>query len=121
VWKDSIMPGIGISSCRLTSRFVLGTSSSLFNQALLYLPSNNETTAQKILENTLQSISANEEDIAWYPNPFKDVNSSNNVVAPDQNLALVDGVPFSMKTELISRAKTNKTSPYGLFFRKNGT
>lgn len=78
----------------MTNSFVLGTSSSLFNQALLNLPSDNESSAQRVLENVLQSFSEDERDIALYPNPFKAVNISNNSVAFDQNLQLVDGVLF---------------------------
>jgi lysophospholipase len=76
----------------LTISFVMGTSSSLFNAALLNLPSGNESAAQQLVESVLQAFNKSENDIALYPNPFKSVNSSNNSVSGDSYLSLVDGV-----------------------------
>jgi len=74
--------------------FIVGTSSTLFNQLLLNLPSGNESTAQSILEDVLQVFSEDEEDIAVYPNPFQAINGSSNTVSTFPNLTLVDGVLF---------------------------
>jgi Lysophospholipase catalytic domain len=70
----------------------VGTSSTLFNQILLNLPSGNESTAQSILEDVLQVFSEDQEDIAVYPNPFKAINGSSSTVSTFPNLTLVDGV-----------------------------
>jgi lysophospholipase len=72
--------------------FVLGTSSTLFNQILLNLPSGNASAAQEFLEGVLQALSKDQEDIAVYPNPFKAINGSSNTVSTFGNLTLVDGV-----------------------------
>lgn len=72
--------------------FVLGTSSTLFNQILLNLPSQNVSTAQEVLESVLNALSRDQEDIAVYPNPFKGINESVSTVSAFPNLTLVDGV-----------------------------
>src|SRR5271155_3076453 len=91
--RDSItlrtIPNVGR---RLIRSFIVGTSSTLFNQILLNLPSGNESTAQAILEDVLQVFSEDQEDIAVYPNPFKAINGSSNTVSTFHNLTLVDGV-----------------------------
>jgi lysophospholipase len=69
----------------------MGTSSSLFNQALLSLPPGN-STAQALLTTVLQAFNQSEEDIAVYPNPFRNLNASSNAVSQYDNLTLVDGV-----------------------------
>jgi lysophospholipase len=79
----------------INSRFVLGTSSSLFNQALLQLPSGNESSAQQVLETVLQAFNSSDEDVTLYPNPFKNINGSSNAVSNYNNLTLVDGVYFT--------------------------
>jgi len=91
--RDSItlrtIPNVGR---RLIRSFIVGTSSTLFNQILLNLPSGNESTAQSILEEVLQVFSEDQEDIAVYPNPFKAINGSSSTVSTFPNLTLVDGV-----------------------------
>src|SRR5436190_19097969 len=72
--------------------FVLGTSSTLFNQVLLNLPPGNVSKAQEILTGVLETISKDEEDIALYPNPFKAINGTANAASTWPNLTLVDGV-----------------------------
>ena len=79
--------------------FVMGTSSSLFNQFLLQ----NVTSAGedagipsflvRAVENVLKDLSKDEDDIARYaPNPFLNWDpTSNNVNAKDTQLSLVDG------------------------------
>jgi lysophospholipase len=70
---------------------VLGTSSTLFNQILLNLPAGN-STAQAILTTVLQAFNSSEEDIAIYPNPFRNLKPETNSVSIYDNLTLVDGV-----------------------------
>ncbi|KAM0260061.1 hypothetical protein ACHAQJ_002985 [Trichoderma viride] len=73
--------------------FVMGTSSSLFNQAFLQI-GNSEGIPDFLLgaiNATLADIGQNNEDIASWPNPFFGYNSSVNVNANTTVLTLVDG------------------------------
>lgn len=74
-------------------RFVMGTSSSLFNTGLVQLDSFGLTgILRKFVESTLEFLSATESDIADYsPNPFFGVNSDINPSAGTRDLTLVDG------------------------------
>ncbi|QDS72380.1 hypothetical protein FKW77_008448 [Venturia effusa] len=74
--------------------YIMGTSSSLFNQFLLNvgsvsgIPSVVKTALAKILGR----IGKNEEDIAdWSPNPFLGWNTQKNPGAKSRSLTLVDG------------------------------
>ncbi|KAK8217483.1 Lysophospholipase 1 [Zalaria obscura] len=75
--------------------FVMGTSSTLFNQFLLEI--NNQTTldipsfVQTALESILTDIGEDEDDIADYPNPFYHFNNDTSRIANDDMLTLVDG------------------------------
>ncbi|KYK57149.1 hypothetical protein DCS_04156 [Drechmeria coniospora] len=80
--------------------FVMGTSSSLFNQIVLYLrdPSSNYVPADSpkfvvdALTSLLQTLGEANNDIAdWTPNPFKGYNPLNNPGAGSDRLTLVDG------------------------------
>lgn len=80
--------------------FVVGTSSSLFNQFYLNLNSSDiSSTLKGILTSVLQSFGASNNDISIWPNPFTWFNNgtTNSAVG---NLTLVDGgedlqnVPF---------------------------
>ncbi|KAE9974571.1 hypothetical protein EG328_003744 [Venturia inaequalis] len=73
--------------------FVMGTSSSLFNQALLQL---NQTSIPDVLKNILNGFLSNlgrdDDDIAEYsPNPFYKYNPATNAGADFTTLDLVDG------------------------------
>ena len=73
--------------------FVMGTSSSLFNQILLGV---NATSLPSIVKNVLNTVlgklGANNEDIADYsPNPFYSWNNDTNPSANSSTLTLVDG------------------------------
>ena len=73
--------------------YVMGTSSTLFNQFLLQL---NTTTISQTLKNLLQSIltglSEGDDDVAqWQPNPFYGFNNDTNRNAQSTELTLVDG------------------------------
>ena len=73
--------------------FVMGTSSSLFNQILLGV---NSTSLPSIFKNALNSLlgdlGLNNEDIADYsPNPFYHYNRDTNPSANSSTLTLVDG------------------------------
>ncbi|PHH70687.1 hypothetical protein CDD82_6971 [Ophiocordyceps australis] len=80
--------------------YVMGTSSSLFNQIVLYLKDGNSQYVPKdvpkfiidALTSLLQSLGDSDNDIAdWTPNPFKGFNSANNPAANNDRLTLVDG------------------------------
>jgi lysophospholipase len=73
--------------------FVMGTSSTLFNQFLLLI---NTTSIPQTLKNIFTSILADlgqdNDDIAqWQPNPFYGFNNATNRNAQTQQLTLVDG------------------------------
>jgi lysophospholipase len=92
VLQISIMPRIPVVCTLSKYSYVLGTSSTLFNQILLNLPSGNASTAQTVVQDVLQAFNKSQEDIAPYPNPFKAINGSSNSVSTFPNLTLVDGV-----------------------------
>ncbi|GJN83017.1 lysophospholipase 1 [Purpureocillium lilacinum] len=81
--------------------FVMGTSSSLFNQIVLYLKdntSNNYVPADvpkfiiDALTKVLEALGDSSNDIAdWTPNPFKGWNAAKNPGAGSERLTLVDG------------------------------
>ena len=80
--------------------YVMGTSSSLFNQILLhyesdpgqYAPKGVPKFAIKLLVDVLKSLSGTDNDIADYtPNPFKGWNAEENNSANTDHLTLVDG------------------------------
>ena len=73
--------------------YVMGTSSTLFNQFLLQL---NATTISQSLKNIFQDILNNiaegDDDVAqWQPNPFYHFNNDTNPNAQSSQLTLVDG------------------------------
>jgi lysophospholipase len=73
--------------------FVMGTSSSLFNQLILNLES---TSAPEVLKNVvgsiLEGLGQAQNDIAdWTPNPFYHFNNRTNPNAQAKRLTLVDG------------------------------
>lgn len=79
-----------------SASFVMGTSSSLFNQGLLLLNSSESSGAfqdalQSVLQSVLQSIGEDENDIADYPNPFYHYHNDTNPNAESRQLTLVDG------------------------------
>ncbi|KAK2006135.1 lysophospholipase catalytic domain-containing protein, partial [Colletotrichum eremochloae] len=77
--------------------FVMGTSSSLFNQFLLHNLSASESKripgfVQSTLREILKVIDEDDNDIAQYaPNPFFGWNPSTNPTANSSQLTLVDG------------------------------
>lgn len=73
--------------------FIMGTSSSLFNQALLHI---NNTDIQRALKSIttslLQSLNDSSNDVSVYePNPFFGFNNASNLNAQAKALILVDG------------------------------
>ncbi|KAF2804556.1 uncharacterized protein BDZ99DRAFT_451627 [Mytilinidion resinicola] len=73
--------------------YVMGTSSSLFNQLILNL---NSTDAPQLLKsviaNVLTDLGEDQNDIAdWTPNPFYHFNNKTNPNAANKRLTLVDG------------------------------
>jgi lysophospholipase len=80
--------------------FVMGTSSSLFNQMVLYLnqpdspyvPENVPGFVVDMVSSLLTSIGDENNDIAdWTPNPFKGFNRDDNKGVASDRLTLVDG------------------------------
>ncbi|KAG6146991.1 hypothetical protein E4U48_002809 [Claviceps purpurea] len=80
--------------------FVLGTSSSLFNQIVLYLKDGNSHAVPddvpkfiiEALTGLLTTLGQTSNDIAdWTPNPFRGWNPQRNPAANDTRLTLVDG------------------------------
>ncbi|KAI4722631.1 hypothetical protein E4T48_01130 [Aureobasidium sp. EXF-10727] len=70
--------------------YIMGTSSSLFNQAFLQI---NGSTGliNEALTAVLANIGQDNDDIANYPNPFFGVNNATSRVATTDQLTLVDG------------------------------
>ncbi|OAA34711.1 lysophospholipase precursor [Metarhizium rileyi] len=80
--------------------FVMGTSSSLFNQIVLrlkskedkYVPAGVPKFVVKILLDVLTAVGDANDDIAdWSPNPFKGWNKAVNKASTSDHLTLVDG------------------------------
>ena len=74
--------------------FVVGTSSSLFNQAFLQLGRASTDVPDffiRSINRTLASISEENSDIASWPNPFFQYNTTSNRNADSPTLDLVDG------------------------------
>ncbi|PHH68827.1 hypothetical protein CDD83_5954 [Cordyceps sp. RAO-2017] len=80
--------------------FVMGTSSSLFNQVVLRLRDGNSRDRPSdvpgfivdALTSVLQSVGERDDDIAdWTPNPFRGWNPDRNPGAGSERLTLVDG------------------------------
>lgn len=80
--------------------FVMGTSSSLFNQIILYIKDGNSRYVPDdipkfivdALASFLNSLGDKSNDIAdWTPNPFKGWNKANNPSVNETRLTLVDG------------------------------
>lgn len=74
--------------------FVMGTSSTLFNQIVLQFNSTVSlpTIVENGIQNALNKFGASNNDIAdWYPNPFYNYLPGYNVEAPTDHLYIVDG------------------------------
>lgn len=74
--------------------YVMGTSSTLFNQFLLNINSTNAPDKFKTaIEQILKDVSSNQDDIAAYdPNPFFGYNpTGKSAIVNEQQLTLVDG------------------------------
>ncbi|OCK82443.1 hypothetical protein K432DRAFT_402926 [Lepidopterella palustris CBS 459.81] len=73
--------------------FIMGTSSSLFNQAFLMINSTSgaPTRLTSAINNTLADIGQQNNDIAAWPNPFYHYHNETNVNAQSKTLTLVDG------------------------------
>lgn len=70
--------------------FVMGTSSSLFNQAFLEI---NGTTGffSEVITHILADVGQDDDDIADYPNPFYGFNNATSSISDEDQLTLVDG------------------------------
>lgn len=70
--------------------FIMGTSSSLFNQAFLQINASSSIISN-VLSRVLARIGQADEDIADYPNPFYGYNNATSRIANTDQLTLVDG------------------------------
>lgn len=70
--------------------FMMGTSSSLFNQAFLEI-NGSSGLFNTIFTNILARIGSDDDDIADYPNPFYGWNNGSNRLYDLEQLTLVDG------------------------------
>lgn len=112
--------------------FIMGTSSSLFNEGLLLTKGENKSHGfveliKDAVEDALESVSDSNNDIAYVPNPFYKYNEHSNQGAAASHLSLVDGgedaqnIPFNpliqpaRRVDVIfavdSSADTNSTWP----------
>lgn len=72
--------------------YVMGTSSTLFNQLILQINNSSSSALTEIIVNLLTKLGAANDDIAQYqPNPFYHFNNDTNRDAYVQELSLVDG------------------------------
>ncbi|KAF3403553.1 Lysophospholipase 1 [Penicillium rolfsii] len=73
--------------------FIMGTSSSLFNQALLLINNTDiQRTLKSLTTSLLQSLNESSNDVSVYePNPFFAFNEASNPNAQAEALILVDG------------------------------
>ena len=73
--------------------YIMGTSSSLFNQGLFLVDSQNiPTVAKNFIKKVLTNIGQDNNDIADYsPNPFYGYHNSTSPNSQSQRLTLVDG------------------------------
>lgn len=73
--------------------FIMGTSSSLFNQALLQINNTDiQRTLKSLTTSLLQSLNDSSNDVSVYePNPFFGFNKASNRNAQAKALILVDG------------------------------
>lgn len=80
---------VGFDNCA----FIMGTSSTLFNQFLLQIGSVHLPSLVKdVVIDILEDLSKDDDDIANYsPNPFYGWNNSTNPTAHSHQLTLVDG------------------------------
>lgn len=88
-------------NARQFNSFIVGTSSTLFNQAFLQLSdSNSSSIITDAIQGVLGAIGEAENDVAVYPNPFYNWHAETSPIAGFRNLTLVDGgeanenVPF---------------------------
>lgn len=97
----SVLDGNQRSPDITIDRFIVGTSSTLFNQAFLQLSdSNSSSIITDAIQSVLGAIGQAENDVAVYPNPFYNWHAETSPIANLRNLTLVDGgeanenVPF---------------------------
>lgn len=69
----------------------MGTSSSLFNAALTEISGTSSSILTTILDSVLTKIDADDDDIAFYPNPFRGLSTVALNISNSGNLTLTDG------------------------------
>jgi lysophospholipase len=65
----------------LSSSYVAGTSSTLFNTAFLIVNSSEASILQSAINDVLQRLGENQNDVAIYPNSFHNWNAETNPVS----------------------------------------
>ncbi|EEA21897.1 Lysophospholipase 1 [Talaromyces marneffei ATCC 18224] len=72
--------------------FVFGTSSTLFNDFILYVNSSGlPNVLEHLITNALNQLGRDNEDIADYVNPFYNYTQNTGLVAQTETLSVVDG------------------------------
>lgn len=71
--------------------FTMGTSSSLFNAALTQISGTSSSILTTVLKTFLTDLNQNDDDIAFYPNPFRGLTTVAQNISNSGNLTLTDG------------------------------
>lgn len=71
--------------------FIMGTSSSLFSAALTEISGTDTSILTDVLADILEKVAAEDNDIAYYPNPFRGLENVSLNISNSGNLTLVDG------------------------------
>lgn len=71
--------------------FSMGTSSSLFNGALTQINGSSSSILTTVLTNVLTRLSEEDNDIAFYPNPWRGLPNVAQNISNSGNLTLTDG------------------------------
>lgn len=71
--------------------FTMGTSSSLFNAALTEISGTSSSILTSVLSRVLGEIDQSDNDIAYYPNPFRGLSTVALNISNSGNLTLTDG------------------------------
>lgn len=71
--------------------FIMGTSSSLFNGALTEISGTSSSILTSVLSSVLTDIDEDDDDIAFYPNPFRGLSGVAQNISNSGNLTLTDG------------------------------
>ncbi|OCF35914.1 phospholipase B [Kwoniella heveanensis BCC8398] len=70
--------------------FVMGTSATLFNSALLQINGSDSSLVTDLIQDFLENLGEAQLDIARVPNPFANYNADENPISPFEYVTLVD-------------------------------